>query len=57
MKQDYKVEIVLKVLIKDVENEDDAVEYIAEKGLDSNDDQDFTATAEKDICKYPSTEI
>lgn len=28
MKRDYEVEIVLKVLIKDVENEDDAVEYI-----------------------------
>lgn len=28
MKQDYEVEIVLKVLVKDVEDEDDAVEYI-----------------------------
>ena len=28
MKQDYEVEIVLKILVKDVENEDDAVEYI-----------------------------
>lgn len=28
MKRDYEVEIVLKVLIKDVEDEDDAVEYI-----------------------------
>ena len=27
MKRDYEVEIVLKVLIKDVEDEDDAVEY------------------------------
>lgn len=27
MKQDYEVEIILKVLIKDVEDEDDAVEY------------------------------
>ena len=28
MKQDYEVEIVLKVLVKDVEDEDDAIEYI-----------------------------
>ena len=28
MKQDYEVEIVLKVLVKDVDDEDDAVEYI-----------------------------
>ena len=28
MKRDYEVEIVLKVLVKDVENEDDAIEYI-----------------------------
>ena len=28
MKLDYEVEITLKVLVKDVENEDDAVEYI-----------------------------
>lgn len=28
MKQDYEVEIILKVLVKDVEDEDDAVEYI-----------------------------
>lgn len=28
MKRDYEVEIVLKVLIKDVEDEDDAIEYI-----------------------------
>ena len=28
MKRDYEVEIVLKVLVKDVEDEDDAVEYI-----------------------------
>lgn len=27
MKRDYEVEIVLKVLVKDVEDEDDAVEY------------------------------
>ena len=27
MKRDYEVEIVLKVLIKDIEDEDDAVEY------------------------------
>lgn len=27
MKRDYEVEIILKVLIKDVEDEDDAVEY------------------------------
>ena len=27
MKRDYEVEIVLKVLIKDVEDEDDAIEY------------------------------
>ena len=27
MKRDYEVEIVLKVLVKDVENEDDAIEY------------------------------
>lgn len=27
MKRDYEVEIVLKVLIKDVKDEDDAVEY------------------------------
>ena len=28
MKRDYEVEIVLKVLVKDVEDEDDAIEYI-----------------------------
>ena len=28
MKQDYEVEIVLKVLVKDVKDEDDAIEYI-----------------------------
>lgn len=28
MKRDYEVEIVLKVIVKDVEDEDDAVEYI-----------------------------
>lgn len=28
MKQDYEVEIILKVLVKDVEDEDDAIEYI-----------------------------
>lgn len=28
MKRDYEVEIVLKVLVKDVEDENDAVEYI-----------------------------
>lgn len=28
MKRDYEVEIILKVLVKDVEDEDDAVEYI-----------------------------
>ena len=28
MKRDYEVEIVLKVFVKDVEDEDDAVEYI-----------------------------
>ena len=28
MKRDYEVEIVLKVLVKDVDDEDDAVEYI-----------------------------
>lgn len=28
MKRDYEVEIVLKVLVKDVKDEDDAVEYI-----------------------------
>lgn len=28
MKRDYEVEIVLKVLVKDVEDEDDAVEYV-----------------------------
>ena len=28
MKQDYEVEIVLKVLVKDIEDEDDAIEYI-----------------------------
>lgn len=28
MKQDYEVEIILKVLIKDVEDEDEAIEYI-----------------------------
>lgn len=27
MKRDYEVEIVLKVLVKDVEDEDDAIEY------------------------------
>ena len=27
MKRDYEVEIILKVLVKDVEDEDDAVEY------------------------------
>lgn len=27
MKQDYEVEIVLKVQIKDVEDEDEAIEY------------------------------
>ena len=28
MKRDYEVEIVLKVFVKDVEDEDDAIEYI-----------------------------
>lgn len=28
MKRDYEVEIILKVLVKDVEDEDDAIEYI-----------------------------
>ena len=28
MKQDYEVEIVLRVLVKDIEDEDDAIEYI-----------------------------
>ena len=28
MKQDYEVEIILKVLVKDVEDEDEAIEYI-----------------------------
>ncbi len=28
MKRDYEVEIILKVLVKDVEDEDEAVEYI-----------------------------
>ena len=28
MKQGYEIEIVLKVLVKDVEDEDDAIEYI-----------------------------
>ena len=28
MKRGYEVEIVLKVLVKDVEDEDDAIEYI-----------------------------
>lgn len=28
MKQNYEVEIVLKVLVKDIEDEDDAIEYI-----------------------------
>ena len=27
MKRDYEVEIVLKVLVKDVEDKDDAIEY------------------------------
>lgn len=27
MKRDYEVEIILKVLVKDVEDQDDAVEY------------------------------
>ena len=27
LKRDYEVEIVLKVLVKDVEDEDDAIEY------------------------------
>ena len=27
MKRDYEVEIILKVLVKDVEDEDDAIEY------------------------------
>lgn len=28
MKRDYEVEIILNVLVKDVEDEDDVVEYI-----------------------------
>ena len=28
IKRDYEVEIVLKVFVKDVEDEDDAIEYI-----------------------------
>ena len=35
MKRDYEVEIVLKVLVKDVEDEDDAIEYIDDFKINS----------------------
>ena len=36
MKRDYEVEIVLKVLVKDVEDEDDAIEYAKENNIKYN---------------------
>ena len=56
MKRDYEVEIVLKVLVKDVEDEDDAVEYI-DDFLYGLSDMVYSTDEWDDHCDISSTKV